>query len=818
MKTTRRALLLLAALVLTSWNTAAAQTATKLAWDENPASGVNGYSVTVDGVRVDYQLTPVGANGACGCSIPLPFSGGRHTVVVGAYNNFGETLSAPLIVGPSANAGGPYSGQAGTALAVNGSGSIDSTGTITTYDWNWGDGTSTRGSSSQASHTYASGGTFTITLTITDNGGATASATTTAAVSSAPPAQPPSAPSNPTPASGSTGVSTFPTLPTLTWSSVGATSYTVNFGTSSPPPQVATGVTNASYAPPSLLAGASYFWQIVARNAAGSTTGPVWSFTTANATPPSCPCSLWTLSTTPGPVRNNTFAVELGVRFTSDISGFVTGVRFYKYAQNTGTHVGNVWTSSGTLLGTVTFTGETASGWQQAAFATPIAITANTTYVVSYHTNTGYRAQTSGGLTAAVDRAPLHALSSSAAGGNGVYRYGTTSAFPNQTSNASNYWVDVVVTSSVASDTTPPTVTGRTPASGTTNVPTTTAVTATFSEAMAAATVSATNVQLSGSGNVLVPATVTFNAATRTVTLTPTVALANGSTYTAAVKASVTDLAGNPMTGDVTWPFTTAVALQPPTAPGSPSPANGATGTNTSATLTWSATGATGFDVRIGTSNPPPLVAAGVTTASYTPTALGAGATYFWQIIARNAAGTTTGPVWSFTTATTTTTTCPCSLWTLSTTPGPMEPETGSVELGVKFKSDINGRVTGVRFYKYAQNTGTHTGSLWTAGGTLLGTVTFTGETASGWQQATFPTPIAITANTTYVVSYHTNTGYYAWTVNGLTAAVDRAPLHALPNSTPGGNGVYLWATTSGFPNQTWSASNYWVDVVVTAP
>jgi len=787
-----------------------------LVWDETSASVVNGYSVTVDGVRVDYQLTPLGTNGTCGCSIPLPFSGGTHTVVVGAYNTFGETLSAPLITGPSASAGGPYSGQAGTALAVNGSGSSDLTGTITTYDWNWGDSTSNRGSSPQASHIYTSSGTFTITLTVTDNGGGTASATTTATVSSAPTTQPPSAPSSPTPSSGSTVVSIFPTLPTLIWSSVGATSYTINFGTSNPPPQVATGVTTASYAPPSLLSGASYFWQIVARNTAGSTTGPVWSFTTAAGTTTTCPCSLWTLSTTPGPLANRKSAVELGVKFTSDISGFVTGVRFYKYAQNTGIHVGNLWTAGGTLLGTVAFTGETASGWQQATFATPIAITADTTYVVSYHTNTGYYAATSGGLTAAVDQAPLHALSDSTSGGNGVYQYGTASGFPNQTRNAANYWVDVVVTSSVASDTTPPTVTGRTPASGTTNVSTTTAVTATFSEAMATATMSATNVQLSGSGG-LVPATVTYNAATRTVTLTPTAALANASTYTATVKAAVTDVAGNPMTGNVTWSFTTAVAVaaQPPAAPGSPSPANGATGTNTSATLTWSATGATSFDVRIGTSNPPPLVATGITTASYTPSALGAGATYFWQIVARNAAGTTTGPVWSFTT-TTTASACPCSVWTLSTTPGPLELDTAAVELGVKFTSDISGHVAGVRFYKYAQNTGTHTGSLWTASGTLLGTVTFTGESASGWQQATFATPIAITANTTYVVSYHTNTGYYAATAPVLTAAVNRAPLHALASSTPGGNGVYRYGTTSGFPNQTWNASNYWVDVVVT--
>ena len=119
-------------------------------------------------------------------------------------------------------------------------------------------------------------------------------------------------------------------------------------------------------------------------------------------------------------------------------------MRFYKGATNTGTHVGNLWSSSGKLLGSVTFTNETSSGWQQATFATPIAISAKTTYVVSYHTNTGYYASTSPGLAAAVNTPPLHALASGAAGGNGVYIYKSTSGFPTQTYNSSNYWVDVV--------------------------------------------------------------------------------------------------------------------------------------------------------------------------------------------------------------------------------------------------------------------------------------------------------------------------------------------------------------------------------------
>ncbi len=77
--------------------------------------------------------------------------------------------------------------------------------------------------------------------------------------------------------------------------------------------------------------------------------------------------------------------------------------------------------------------------------------------------------------------------------------------------------------------------------------------------------------------------------------------------------------------------------------------------------------------------------------------------------------------------------------------------DTAAVELGMKFRADQDGFVSGVRFYKGSANTGTHTGSLWKADGTQLATVTFTGESASGWQVATFATPVSISANTTYI-------------------------------------------------------------------
>ena len=137
-----------------------------------------------------------------------------------------------------------------------------------------------------------------------------------------------------------------------------------------------------------------------------------------------------------------------------------------------------------------------------------------------------------------------------------------------------------------------------------------------------------------------------------------------------------------------------------------------------------------------------------------------------------------------------------------------------AVELGVKFESSEAGYITGVRFYKGAGNTGTHVGHLWTSTGSLLATATFTDETASGWQQVNFATPVAITAGTIYVASYFAPMGHYADDYNYFTNAVTNGPLTALANSTPGGDGVYKYGASGGFPNSTYKASNYWVDVM----
>jgi hypothetical protein len=301
------------------------------------------------------------------------------------------------------------------------------------------------------------------------------------------------------------------------------------------------------------------------------------------------------------------------MRFTSSISGYATGVRFFKASTNKGLHVGNLWASNGTNLAEVVFTNETKSGWQIAYFASPVAITANGIYVISYHAPLGHNAADDGSFTTPANNLPLQALADGQHGPNGVYKYGP-SGFPATGSAATNYWVDVIF--------------------------------------------------------------------------------------------------------------------------------------NTSAT--------------IGTA-------------------------------------------------------IPVSFWAPNAAPKrPPAPSSLPAELGLRFMSQVPGYITGLRFYKSAKNLGKHTGYLWTASGTLLASVTFTNESAKGWQQANFPAPMAIDANTVYVVSYWSPKGYYADDTGYFaTSGVTNQMLYAPPDGQYGPNGSYT--ANNAFPASSSSASNHWVDVVFTS-
>ena len=126
----------------------------------------------------------------------------------------------------------------------------------------------------------------------------------------------------------------------------------------------------------------------------------------------------------------------------------MTGARFYQQSYMSGyTHVGHLWSSTGTLLATATFTDNSGSGWQQVNFATPVAIQANLVYIVSFSTGGGYFGISTGFFThGGVSNGALQALSNSVSGGDGVY--GRAGTFPNVNGNGMNFWADVAFTPS----------------------------------------------------------------------------------------------------------------------------------------------------------------------------------------------------------------------------------------------------------------------------------------------------------------------------------------------------------------------------------
>ena len=157
----------------------------------------------------------------------------------------------------------------------------------------------------------------------------------------------------------------------------------------------------------------------------------------------------------------------------------------------------------------------------------------------------------------------------------------------------------------------------------------------------------------------------------------------------------------------------------------------------------------------------------------------------------------------------TTTVTAPAGAENLfgdATPANPADADNKAVELGVKFKPAVNGVITGVRFYKGAGNTGTHTGSLW-SGTTRVATATFSGETETGWQSVLFATPVFVKAGTEHIASYLAPAGHYAGDGGFAWPKVSG-------NLTASG-GFYKY--DGGLPTQTYQNTNYYVDVMFLA-
>jgi hypothetical protein len=142
---------------------------------------------------------------------------------------------------------------------------------------------------------------------------------------------------------------------------------------------------------------------------------------------------------------------------------------------------------------------------------------------------------------------------------------------------------------------------------------------------------------------------------------------------------------------------------------------------------------------------------------------------------------------------------------------------TSPVELGVRLRPKANGSIIGLRFYKVKGAAGRHTGSLWTATGTKLASLSFDAESAEGWQEARFSNPVRVTAGTVYVASYHSPSGNYAAQGGYFTGkGAGSGNVEALPSGSTGSNGVYKFGP-SEFPTYSYNTSNYWADVLFVA-
>jgi hypothetical protein len=471
---------------------------------------------------------------------------------------------------------------------------------------------------------------------------------------------------------------------------------------------------------PALTSGHRYAWY--ARTNDGSSVSPpsdVCHFYY------SVPFGPWASTTTPANIDSGDGgSIEVGVRFRVNQAAVVSGVAFYKASTNTGTHTGSLWTNSGQLVATGTFTNESASGWQTLTFANPVFIPANTTYMASYYAPNGHYSYDAGTFTtagvSATDASGLQvtALQYGVDGANDVFHYGS-SGFPSTDAGAADtYWVQPLVR--LGADNGPHVLSAQPTGSGVDA--TYPGISVSFEAPIDPTTMTFTLTSSAGT----VPGTSSYDGSE--AMFTPRGQLVPGTTYTASIR--VADPAGNLMPSPYTWTFTVSSA------------------------------------------------APDYSACSYSP----------------------------------------CGLWdTYSVVPGnPDFPDSSANELGMAFTTAVAAQVTGVAFYKGTGNTGTHTGSLWKADGTLLATGTFTGETDSGWQTLTFATPVSIAPGTTYIASYYAPNGNYAADIGYFASPQLSYPLTAPAGGTQG-NGVYRSGSdgfpSNGSPNQT----NYWVTPLFTA-
>ena len=530
---------------------------------------------------------------------------------------------------------------------------------------------------------------------------------------------------------------------------------------------------------------------------------------------------------------NDNVQVELGMKFVASQAGSVSGLRYYRDvndANDTDVRQGHLWSSTGALLGTVTFTSVAGqSGWQVANFSSPITLVAGQEYTVSYRTENNYVSST--GFFAASREVAFDGLDNDAFSDSfgiinapisaGVFAYGSSVTRPTESWNAANYFVDVLFQPAGATNTAPTITSGN--FSVAENGQTVGAVTATDAEnnpityAIAGGvdaakfTINATTGALFfltspnyeaptdvGGNNVydiIVSASDGFVATTKAVTVTVTDQQETGNTAPTITSGNYTIAENATAVG-----FVTATDAQ-------------------SNPITYAISG--GADAAKFTINASTGALAFIAPPNYeAPTDVGANNVYDLVVTASDGIA---APTAKAVTVTVTNVAESTTLLASSVTPAAFESgatDVNNYELGTKFVAAQAGQITALQYYRGAadaDDTDVRTLSLWNSSGVKIGSVTVTSAAgATGWQAGTLSSPISIVAGETYTVSYsyvfnngqgavesYANTGSYYTVARPSADGLLTSPVNA---------GVYA-VGTGLFPTASWNAANYFVDV-----
>ena len=255
-----------------------------------------------------------------------------------------------------------------------------------------------------------------------------------------------------------------------------------------------------------------------------------------------------------------------------------------------------------------------------------------------------------------------------------------------------------------------------------------------------------------------------------------------------AYRVRATDAAGNLSGYSSSANGTTLppAATPAPTMPAGPTPVSGATGVSLTPTLSWAAsTNATQYSVAFGPTNPPAVVSSSQTATTYRPVALIDGTRYYWRIVAVGPGGSTSGPVWSLTTA-------------ADARPAPIAAYAFNEGAGTT-TADASGN----------GRTGVLTNATWTAAGRYGGALSFNGSSSRVTVADAAPLHLS-TAMTLEAWVRPSGTGAASWQAL-IYKGVDNYFL-AMPDHTTApivggtiGGGLVLVTSPSAIPAQTWT-------------